>query len=63
LDEGVLTIQDGRLVPVEDLVPTALLTHDTDGDTPESAEDTGFLRTAERTKPVIDTKPAISTKD
>ena len=63
LDEGVLTIQDGRLVPVEELVPTAPLTHDTDGDTPKSVEDTGFLRTVERTKPVIDTKPAISTKD
>ena len=29
LDEGVLTIQGRRLVPVEELVATALLTHDT----------------------------------
>ena len=42
LDEGVLTIQDGRLVPVEELIPTAPLTHDTHGDAPKSAEDTGF---------------------
>ena len=63
LDEGVLTIQDGRLVPVEELVPTALLTLDTDVDAPKSAEDTGFLRNVERTKPVIASKPAISTKE
>ena len=37
LDEGVLTIQNERLVPVEELIPTAPLTHDTDGETPKSA--------------------------
>jgi hypothetical protein len=42
LDEGVLTIQNGRLVPVEELIPTAPLTHDTDGETPKSAEDAGL---------------------
>jgi hypothetical protein len=44
LDEGVLTIQDGRLVPVEELVPTAPLTQDTNQQaaserTEEGAED------------------------
>ena len=63
LDEGVLTIQDGRLVPAEELEPTAPLTHDTDVDTPKSAEDTGFLRNVEHTKLVIASKPAISTKE
>ena len=42
LDEGVLTIQNERLVPVEELIPTAPLTHYTDGKTPKSAEDTGL---------------------
>jgi hypothetical protein len=63
LAEGVLTIQDGRLVPVEELVPTALLTHDTDVDAPKSAEDTGFLRDVERAKPVIASNPAVSAKE
>jgi hypothetical protein len=63
LDEGVLTIQDGRLVPFEELVPTAPLTHDTDVDAPKSAEDTRFLRDVERAKPVIASNPAISAKE
>jgi hypothetical protein len=63
LDEGVLTIQDGRLVPVEELVPTASLTHDTNVDAHDRAEHAALLRDLERTKPVIDTKPAISTKE
>jgi hypothetical protein len=63
VDEGVLTIQDGRLVPVEELVPTAPLTHDTDVDAHDCEEHAALLRTVERTKPVIDTKPAISTKE
>lgn len=62
LDEGVLTIQDGRLVPTEELVPTAPLTHDTDADAPKSAEDAGFLRDVEREKPVIAANPIISAK-
>ena len=49
LDEGVLTIQDGRLVPVEEeLVATTPLPHDTDANAPNSAEDAGFLRDVER---------------
>ena len=63
LDEGVLTIKDGRLVPVEELVPTAPLAHDTDVDAHDRAEHAALLRDLERTKPVIDTKPAISTKE
>ena len=63
LDEGVLTIQEGRLVPAEELVPTAPLTPDTDADAPKSAEDVGFLRDVERAKPVIAANPAISAKE
>ena len=37
LDEGVLTIQDGRLVPVEEPVPTAPFTHDSEA-VPSTAE-------------------------
>ena len=47
IDEGVLLIRDGRLIPVEELVPTAHLTQDTDqqaasertADAPKSAEE------------------------
>jgi hypothetical protein len=44
IDEGVLTIRDGRLVPVEELVPTAPLAQDPDQQaaserTEEGAED------------------------
>jgi hypothetical protein len=40
LDEGVLTIQDGRLVPVEeDMILTSPLKHDTDTYPPNSAEE------------------------
>jgi hypothetical protein len=63
LDEGVLTIQDGRLVPTEELVPTAPLTHDTDADAQDRAEDAGFLRDVEPEKPVIAANPAISAKE
>jgi hypothetical protein len=64
LDEGVLTIQDGRIVPVEEeLVPTAHLPHDTATDEPKSAEDAGFLRDVERAKPVIAANPATSAKE
>lgn len=55
LDEDVLTIQDGRLVPVEELIPTSPLTYDTDEKTPKSAEDIVVLCIVERAKPVIDT--------
>ena len=63
LDEGVLTIQDGRLIPIEECVPTAPLTHDTDADAPNNAEDAGFLRDVERATPVIASNPAISAKE
>jgi hypothetical protein len=40
LDEGVLTIQDGRLVPVEeDMILTSPLKYDTDTYLPNSAEE------------------------
>jgi hypothetical protein len=63
LDEGVLTIQDGRLVPVEELVPTAPLTHDTDVDAHVRAKHAALLRDVERTKPVIASMPAISKEE
>ena len=40
LDEGILTIQDGRLVPVEERVPMAPLAQDTYTDAPKSAKPT-----------------------
>jgi hypothetical protein len=63
LDEGVLTIQDGRLVPVEELVPTALLTHDIDLDAHDRAEHAALLCDVERGKPVISSNPSIGTKE
>ena len=63
LDEGVLTIQNGRLVPAEESVPTAPLTQDTDAHAPNSAEEAGLLRDVERAKPVIASNPAISAQE
>jgi hypothetical protein len=37
VDEGVLTIQDGRLIPVEERVPTAPIRYDSEG-VPGTAE-------------------------
>jgi hypothetical protein len=64
LDEGILTIQDGRLAPVkEELVATDPLRHDTDEDAPRSAENAGFLRHVGRAKQMIAANPAISAKE
>jgi hypothetical protein len=63
LDEQVLTIQDGRLVPVEETITTTPLTHDTEGDAPRSAEDAGFSHDVERATPVIVANPEISAKE
>jgi hypothetical protein len=63
LDEGVLTIKDGRLIPVEEPVPTAPLPHDTDADASKSTEDAGFLRDVERAAPVIAANPTLSAKE
>ena len=63
LDEQVLTIQDGRLVPVEETMPTAPLTSDTDGDAPGSAEDVEVAHDVERAHAVITSDPAISANE
>jgi len=55
LDEHVLVIQDGRLVPYEEGIPTAPLRHD--------EEETGFLADVERARPVIASNPAISAEE
>jgi len=64
LDEGVLTIQDGRLVPVgEDMIPTVPLTHFPDEDAQDRAEHAGLVRDVERTKPVIQANSEINAKE
>jgi hypothetical protein len=64
IDEGVLVVQDGRLVPVEEeQIPTAPLSHDTEADAQEREEDAGFLHDVERTRPVIQANPAISAQE
>jgi hypothetical protein len=55
LDEHVLVIQDGRLVPYEEGTPTAPLRHDD--------EETGFLDDVERARPVIASNPAINAQE
>ena len=58
LDEHVLTIADGRLVPVEDeeeRIPTAPLSNE--------SEESGFLHDVERAKPVMQANPEISSKE
>jgi hypothetical protein len=54
LDEQVLTIIDDRLVPVEETVPTAPLSHE--------SEETGFLHDVERAIPVMQANPEINAK-
>jgi hypothetical protein len=63
LDEGILTIQDGRLVHVEELGSSAPLTHETSTDAPKSEDDAGFLRDVDRAKPVIHAHQQISAKE
>jgi hypothetical protein len=64
LDEGVLVVQDGRLVPVEEeQIPTAPLSHDTEADAQESAEDAGFLHDVERARPLVHANPEISAQE
>jgi hypothetical protein len=55
LDEHVLVIQDGRLVPYEEGTPTAPPRPD--------EEDTGFWDDVERARPVIASNPAISAQE
>jgi len=58
LDEHVLTITDGRLVPnegPEEGTSTAQLSHD--------SEEAGFLYDVERAKPVISSNPEMSAKE
>jgi hypothetical protein len=63
LDEQVLTIQDGRLVPVEETMPTAPLTSDTDGDEPVYAEDIEVAHSVERAHAVITSDPTITANE
>jgi hypothetical protein len=63
LDESVLTIQDGRLVHIEEVVPSAPLAHETSTDAPNSEDDAGFMRDVERAKPVIHANQQISAKE
>jgi hypothetical protein len=64
IDEGVLSVHDGRLIPVEELIPTAPLPHDTDTRAaPTSANETGFLVDRERARPVIAANPEISAQE
>jgi hypothetical protein len=63
LDEQVLTIQGGRLVPVEETMPTAPLTSDTGGDEPRSAEDVEVVHDGERESTVITSDPPISANE
>lgn len=64
IDEGVLLVQDGRLIPVEEeKIPTAPQSHDTEADAQESAENAGFLHDGERARPVIQANPAISAQE
>jgi hypothetical protein len=60
LDEQVLTIQDGRLVPVEETIPTVPLTAYREGDTPGSTEDVEVIHDGERDYGVITTEPTTS---
>jgi hypothetical protein len=69
LDEQVLTIQDGRLVPIEEEhIATAPLSENKEmvssvaADVPKSTEDAGFLRDVEHAKPVLLANPEISAK-
>jgi hypothetical protein len=60
LDEQVLTIQGGRLVPVEETIPTAPLTSDTEGDTHRSSEDVEVVHVVDRESVVITANPIFS---
>lgn len=69
LDEQVLTIRDGRLVPVEEQVVTAplseqseVVSHATE-EAPKGTKDAGFLHDVERATPVIRANPEISANE
>jgi hypothetical protein len=57
LDEQVLTIQDGRLVPVEETIPTVPLYNDTEGGAPRSVEE---VHDGDRERTVITADPPTS---
>jgi hypothetical protein len=69
LDEQILTIQDGRLVPVEEQVVTVPLSEHNEAvstvteDAPDSTEDDGFLHDVERAAPVLHANPEISANE
>ncbi len=69
LDEQILTIQDGRLVPVEEQAVTAPLSEHSEAvstvteDAPDSTEHAGFLHDVERAAPVLHANPAISANE
>jgi hypothetical protein len=63
LDEQVLIIQNGRLVPVEETMPTIPLTSDTGRDEPGSGEEVEVLHDGERDSAVITSDPTTSANE
>jgi hypothetical protein len=63
LDEQVLTIRDGRLVPVEETMPTVPLTSDAGEDEPGSAENVEVVHDVERAHAVITSDPPINVNE
>ena len=63
LDEQVLTIQDGRLVPVEETIPTVSLTNETEGDAPVSVEDPDVVHDVEGDSAGIIADPATKANE
>jgi hypothetical protein len=63
LDEQVLTIQDGRLVPVEETIPTVPLASYEVKDVPGSAEEVEGVHEVERERTVITANPPISANE
>jgi hypothetical protein len=65
LDEQVLEVSDGRLILLEETIPTAPLSVQSEAEStaptvrPGSEEDAGFLHDVERARPVIEAKPDI----
>jgi hypothetical protein len=69
LDEQIVKIQNGRLVPVEERVVTASLSKQSEADytdtedAPDSTEGAGFLHDVERAAPVLRANPEISANE
>lgn len=63
LDEQVLTIAGGRLVPFEEGTPTEPLSHDGEIEAASEAEDTSFLHRVELARPLIQVNPEITSQE